>query len=232
MNGIRLTEFVKHLIILNVVIYVGLMIAPDFVYDEYFSLSKSDALGWRPTTMIDGQEWFIEKYDGQLFRTTKTTDFNPIQIVTHFFTHSKTDIFHIIFNMFVLAMFGPICETVLGSKRFLRFYLFCGVVGGTMIAFLDPSTVPVVGASGAVSGVMVAFAMMFPREKIQLLFIPFGFEARKFMLAIGAFSAFMVVLDFLDISVGGNISHFGHLAGMLAALLYFNLEKYMPALKD
>lgn len=158
----------------------------------------------------------------------RTDKFKPLQIITHFFSHSLDSLFHIIFNMFVLFSFGPILETVMGAKRFLAFYLFCGVVGGILVAVLDPSIIPVVGASGAIFGVMVAFAMYFPKQKLNIMFIPIGFEARKFIPAIGVISLVFVVLDYFGVDAGGGISHFGHLAGMIAAVLFFYGEKFMP----
>lgn len=254
----KLSPIVQHLLLLNVVIFIAMMVLPsqyNWVYNDYFSLHKPNLLPMRTTVLIDGQTYYIpsglELNDGTVMTSENSQDivdqapnlrqqikgmgsslsanaFHPVQIVTHFFTHSKTSLFHIIFNMFVLASFGPIVEMVIGSQRFLRFYLFCGVVGGIMIALLDPSPTPVVGASGAIFGVMVAFAMFFPREKLQIMFIPIGFEARKFIPAIGIISAVLVVLQYFGINVGGSISHFGHLAGMVAAGLYFYVEKNLP----
>ncbi len=158
----------------------------------------------------------------------RADEFKPLQIITHFFSHSRTSFFHIIFNMFVLASFGPILERVMGEKRFLAFYLFCGLVGGLLMAFLDPSISPVVGASGAIFGVMVAFAMYFPKTKLSFMFIPIGFEARHLVPFFGLVSLVFVVLQYAGINAGGPISHFGHLSGMIAAILFFYVEKYLP----
>lgn len=225
-----------------------------FLYTDYFSLHKPPGSIARTTVEVDGVDFFVpggtKLTDGtELSRRNVQTivdgseslqsefreaenlradKFKPVQIISHFFSHSLNDLFHIIFNMFVLASFGPILEMVMGKKRFLAFYLFCGVVGGILIALLDPSIWPVVGASGAIFGVMVAFAMYFPREKLNIMFIPIGFEARKLVPALGIISLVFVVLDFLGIEAGGSISHFGHLAGMIAAVLFFYVEKFLP----
>ena len=143
-------------------------------------------------------------------------DFLPVQIVTHFFNHGG--IFHIAINMFVLYNLGSPVESTFGSKRFLAFYLFCGVVGGVLTAFLDPSPIPVVGASGAISGVAVAFAMLNPKMKMVFLLIPFPIDAWKLILGFFVVSLGLVIYDYIrpyDGSVGG-ISHFGHLSGMVA----------------
>lgn len=225
-----------------------------YIYSDYFSLHKPANSIARTTVEIDGEPYFVpaglkltngteltrknaqdivdssealqQEFQGASF--LKADQFKPLQIITHFFSHSLTSIFHIVFNMFVLFSFGPILETVMGPKRFLAFYLFCGVLGGILIALLDPSVMPVVGASGAIFGVMVAFAMYFPKQKLNIMFIPIGFEARKFIPAIGVISLVFVVLDYFGVDAGGGISHFGHLAGMVAAVLFFYLEKFMP----
>ena len=123
--------------------------------------------------------------------------------------------------MYILAGLGPVTERVLGGKRFLRFYLFTGVVGGLLITLFDPSNAPVLGASGAISGVLVAFAIFFPDAKLGLLFIPIQFKARQFVIGLGILSAVLVVGQMFNPAIGGSISHFGHLAGMIAALLFY-----------
>lgn len=230
-----------------------------YIYSDYFTLHKPAKSIARSTVDINGVPYFVPSglklTDGteltrknaqdivdssaglqQEFKDAsflKANQFRPLQIITHFFSHSLSDFFHIIFNMFVLFSFGPILEMVMGAKRFLAFYLFCGVVGGILLALLDPSIAPVVGASGAIFGVMVAFAMYFPKQKLNIMFIPIGFEARKLVPALGAISLVFVVLQYFGVDAGGSISHFGHLAGMVAAVLFFYGEKFMPfSLKD
>jgi membrane associated rhomboid family serine protease len=134
--------------------------------------------------------------------------------------------------MLALASIGPLIELTIGPKRFLRFYLFCGVLGGILVAFLDPSVTPVVGASGAIFGVLVAFAIYFPHQKLMFFFLP-PIESRWIVIGLGLISAVLVVIQALSIDIGsvGMLSHFGHLAGMLSAVLYFYLERFMPILK-
>ena len=163
--------------------------------------------------------------------------FQPWQIITHMFMHG--DLSHIFFNMFALFMFGSQLERVWGPKRFLNYYLACGlgafflhevVVGYGY--FMDYGTwfptaealfpnlgysaaeraaarvfVPVVGASGAVYGVMVAFAMLYPRTPIMLLLLP-PLEARYVVTGI-------IALDVLLLNSGGNVARFVHLGGAL-----------------
>lgn len=249
----RLTPIVRHLVIINVIVYLGLMLltsqAGMQIYTDYFSLHKSNALGIHNTVNVNGKDVLlkpgadaeeVEQYLSNnpearkqyLMRGQTLDSFQPVQIVTYFFSHSMGNFLHIVFNMLVLASLGPITESVLGSKRFLRFYLFCGVFSGLTLAFLDPSPVPVVGASTAVSGVLVAFALLFPRQKLQFFLIPIGFEARWFVLGLGILSAVLTVAQLVSPGAGGMVSHFGHLMGMIGAILYFYLEKVVPALQD
>jgi membrane associated rhomboid family serine protease len=200
-----LPPVIKNLVIINAIVFVFLFwasgnaeFAPVLLN---FMLCKSDLIFSRPM--------FEEMY--------AYGEFKPLQLVTHFFSHKE--IFHILFNMMALTSLGSGVEYVMGSKRFLEFYLFCGFVGGLIIAFLDPSNNPVLGASGAISGVIVAFAFLFPKEKLSVFFLP-PIEARWVATGIGVLS-----LVFVLIGGGGFISHFGHLAGMVAALIYFGFYK-------
>jgi membrane associated rhomboid family serine protease len=120
----------------------------------------------------------------------------------------------------------------MGAKRFLQYYLFCGIVGGLLTAFLDPSPVSVVGASGALSGLLVALALYFPNLRMSLMFL-IPMRAITLAWGFGIFSAAFVLLNLVNPSsgVGGNISHFGHLAGMVAALIFFYIRPYVPFLR-
>jgi membrane associated rhomboid family serine protease len=245
----RLTPIVRHLVIINVVVYLGLMLltsqAGMGIYTQFFSLHKSNALGIHNTVNVNGKEILLkpgadaaevkaqlerdpELRKQYLMRGQTMDSFQPVQVVTYFFSHSLGNFLHIIFNMLVLASLGPITESVLGGKRFLRFYLFCGLFAGLALAFLDPSPVPVVGASTAVSGILVAFAMFFPRQKLQFFLIPIGFEARWFVLGIGVLSAVLTIVQVVSPSMGGSVSHFGHLMGMIGAIVYFYVERLIP----
>ena len=222
----RLTPIVQHLIIINVLVFFILTIANQgmlplpaseiypaeygkSILTDYFSLWKSDLILNRPYTGL----------------------FKPIQILTSFFAHEE--IFHILFNMLALASLGPPTEMVLRSKRFLRFYLFCGIVSGIALAFFDPSASPVLGASGAIFGVLTAFAIFYPTQRLSLFFLP-PVEARKLVGIIAAVSFGLMLLQLTGRNIGfaGRLSHFGHLTGMGAAYLYFYAEKYLPIGRD
>ena len=176
--------------------------------------------------------------------------FQPWQVVTHMFMHASLG--HIFFNMFALFMFGSQLERVWGPKRFLNYYLACGlgafflhemVVGygysttyGTWFPRVEdllPGAgytalhvqaqrmfVPVVGASGAVFGLLLAFGMLFPNTRLQLLFPPIPIKARYFVLGYGALELLLA----LDNNPGDNVAHFAHLGGMIFG--YLLLKKW------
>jgi len=138
------------------------------------------------------------------------------QVFTYQFLHGG--FFHIFFNMFVLWMFGTEVEASLGSKRFLKFYLICGTGAGiiTVIIFnILGSVITVIGASGAVLGVLVAFAVMNP-NRIVLLYFLFPIKV-KYLVMI------MVAIDLLAAwsgGGGGGVAHFTHLGGALIGFVY------------
>lgn len=142
-------------------------------------------------------------------------------LITSVFSH--TMFFHIFINMYAFFGFGTVLENVMGPKRFLRFYLIAGVTASichaSVSAFLlHEPTLPALGASGAVSGVILLFSLMFPQEKILLMgFIPIP--------AIFA-SALIIGLDvwgLIEQTRGGTlpIGHGAHLGGAFYGLIYY-----------
>lgn len=136
-------------------------------------------------------------------------NFRPYQVFTHMFTHA--DIGHIFFNMFNLWMFGRILESVWGPKKFLTFYLVCGI--GSAAAFLAEQYFTgghsyAIGASGAVMGVMVAFGYLFPNTELMFIFFPVPIKAKWIISA-------MVAIDlFSGLGKSGDgIAHWAHLGG-------------------
>ncbi len=156
--------------------------------------------------------------------------FKPLQILTHMFHHSG--LFHFVFNMWGLFIVGPTVEHALGSKRFLILYIVAGLgslllhVGApTLVNLLGGSTGagPVLGASGALFGILAAFGRIAPRAQMRLLFPPVTFRAEtliKFLfgseLALGLLRH-VGGIDFIP------FAHFAHLGGLVAglALMYF-----------
>jgi len=137
------------------------------------------------------------------------------QFVTYMFVHSNFE--HIFWNMFSLVMFGIPVENQLGSSEFLLFYLLTGVFSGivSFICYLLAGiNVFLVGASGAIYGVMLLFAVFYPRSRIFL----FGFIPIKAPLMIILYT--IIELYSQVFSYGGNVAHLTHLAGLLGAFLY------------
>lgn len=143
------------------------------------------------------------------------------QIATYMWLHAPESPLHLLFNMFGLWMFGSQVAGAWGTKRFLRFYLICGVGAGVVIAGwpallellgFDTSSyrLPTLGASGAVYGVLLAFSLLWPDRTIMLLFPPIPLKAIWFI----PFLFFMEV-----ISGPRNVSHVGHLGGVLVGFV-------------
>ncbi|MEO0899745.1 MAG: rhomboid family intramembrane serine protease [Bacteroidota bacterium] len=219
MNQLQLTPVVIRLLIINgalwLLLQIGLNVQPGLtedIYTNYLSLWKLDIL----------------HYQAEPIRAYTSERFNPIQLVSSFFTHDASSLRHLLFNSIFLIFLGPMTERVLGTNRFIRFYMFCGVIGGLIVTLFDPSPSPVVGASGALYGVATAFAYYFPDTKLSLLFLPISFTARQMIIGLTAIAAFFVVMQVTGNEMGGRISHFGHLSGVVAAVLYFQIERYLP----
>lgn len=157
---LRISETVKHLLIINFIVFIGLTILQN--------------------TNIDLLDYFV-------LHTPDTNNFKPIQLVTNMFTHLRFD--HIFFNMLVLFFLGPMVEYSLGHKRFLLLYLVAGIVGGAA-QLLVSSNAYILGASGATMGVTLAFATMFPNMKLMLLFPPIPIKAKYLALIIIAIDLF------------------------------------------
>lgn len=142
--------------------------------------------------------------------------FMPHQLITYMFMHGGFT--HIFFNMFALWMFGRIMEQVWGGSRFLLYYLVCGIGAGLVQEFgqalgiIAPYAMTI-GASGAVYGILLAFGMTFPEERLFIIPIPFPIKAKWFVCM------YAVIEIFEGISGADGVAHFAHLGGMLFGLL-------------
>lgn len=144
-------------------------------------------------------------------------------LLTSVFSHNM--LMHILINMFVLQSFGTIMAAVLGTRRFLTFYLVAGIVASFSHAFVSAFIVgnpdiPAVGASGAIAGVVLVFSLLFPREKILLFFI-LPLPAMVGALAFIALDIWGLVAQ----AEGGGlpIGHGAHLGGAFTGILYYLL---------
>lgn len=212
----------KHLIIVNVIIWLAAFISPDIrgVFERY----------------------------GALYYFT-SSQFNPVQLLTYMFLHF--DFWHLFFNMFALFMFGMTLERVLGQSRFLFYYVACGlgaaliqegvfaimvnnyasVLPDAMVVAAEqgryylgePASLklaalintPVIGASGAVYGILLAFAMIFPNLPLYIMFIPVPVKAKWVVIGY----AVIELLQAVSNNPGDNVAHVAHLGGMLVGLV-------------
>ncbi|MDO8969775.1 MAG: rhomboid family intramembrane serine protease [Saprospiraceae bacterium] len=182
--------------------------------------------------LLLGQDVFnYETYDydvmGRMYLASflpGSTHFEPFQIATHMFMHGG--LMHLLFNMLGIYWFGTMVEMVWKPQRFLFYYFACGLgawVAHTGIQWweldkmgIDPTTWngSMLGASGAVFGIMVAFAMNFPDMEIRLLFPPIAMKAKYFVPLIAVAE---LVFGIGGVSTG--IAHYAHLGGALTGFL-------------
>jgi len=197
--GFHLTPWVKKLIIANGVIFVSMWILGPRVIGFTF-------------------DWFAF-YPSADFLT------RPWGAVTYMFLHGG--IWHVLLNMLVLFFFGPPLESRWGGGEFLKYYFLCGVLG-VMLGFVIPGTtgIPVIGASAAVYGVMLAFAWYWPESPIYI----WGIFPVKAKYLVG-FLFFLTVMGTYS-DGGGGVAHFAHLGGLLVALVYLKWGSDLGARLD
>jgi membrane associated rhomboid family serine protease len=145
-------------------------------------------------------------------------NFEPWQLVSYAFLHGNFN--HLFFNMFALWMFGVPVERVWGSYRFVLYYAVC-VIGAAIIQLIVQQTsgnnYPTIGASGAVFGLLLAYGVMWPNNKMLLIFFPVPIKAKWFVLIYG-----IVELVFGVTGTMSQVAHFAHLGGLFfgAGLLW------------
>lgn len=138
--------------------------------------------------------------------------FGPWQLVSYAFLHGSFN--HIFFNMFAVWMFGLQLERAWGSRRFALFYLVCVIGAGftqLLVQQLTGSFWPTIGASGAVFGLLLAYGVMWPENRVMLLFLPVPIKAKWFVLIYGGIELVFGVTNTMP-----NVAHFAHLGGLFA----------------
>jgi membrane associated rhomboid family serine protease len=184
-----ITPTVKQLLIINVLFFIGSQYIGEMAYN-YFALFSFES-----------------------------PNFKIYQLLTHMFMHGS--ISHIAFNMFALYSFGSTLEQFWGSKKFLFFYISCGLGAGIINNlvnqyFLNDITTVAVGASGAIYGLLVAFAFMFPSAELAMMFIPVPIKAKYFVPGIIAVDLFLGLKGSSIFGSGGTgVAHFAHIGGAL-----------------
>ena len=144
------------------------------------------------------------------------SNFQPWQLVTYAFLHAG--LAHIFFNMLALYMFGAEIERLFGTRYYVLYYFACVVTAAlthlAMTALLGLPPEPMVGASGGIYGLLLAFGIYFPHRRVLLLFPPIPMPARVFVFG---FAALELILGVTQTAAG--IAHFAHLGGMLGGWL-------------
>jgi membrane associated rhomboid family serine protease len=141
--------------------------------------------------------------------------FAPWQLVTYAFLHGG--LLHLAFNMFALYMFGGALERVFGTRRYLTLYFVSVLSAATTqlaVAMLSGAIYPTIGASGGVFGLLLAYGMYFPHNRVMLLFPPIPLPARTFVVLYAVLELFLGVTGSQE-----GVAHFAHLGGMIGAWL-------------
>jgi membrane associated rhomboid family serine protease len=154
-----------------------------------------------------------------------TVGFQPWQLLTYGFMHANFG--HLFFNGIALYQFGARLEMLWGPKKYLTFFLVCVIGAGlcqlAFMAFLPQSAGPTIGASGGVYGLLLAYGLLFPRERVMLLIPPVPMSARTLVIVFGALSIIMGVTGTM-----GGVAHFAHLGGMLFGWLLIRYWQGKP----
>jgi rhomboid family protein len=183
----RLTPVVKNLLIINVIVFI-LQNIGSFPVTEYLSL------------------WNI-----------RTPYFEPYQLFTYMFAHGG--FMHILFNMIFLAFIGPILESFWGPKKFLIFYLVSGIGAAAFNIGIDymmgGGAGMMLGASGAIFGLLMGFGVLFPNMEVMLLIPPMPIKAKYLVFVIGGLTLLM--------DRSGSVAHFAHLGGALVGYIIIRI---------
>ncbi len=148
------------------------------------------------------------------------------QLVTYIFLHGP--IWHIGFNMYALWLFGNVLERVWGARRFVNFYFFTGIGAGitTIIVSLFTQELSLsIGASGAIYGVLLAFAILFPNTPLYLFFIPVPIRAKYAVIGLGVLAFYFAASGTLS-----GIANIAHLGGLLFGLLALKGPRWLRRL--
>ncbi|MFQ5956309.1 MAG: rhomboid family intramembrane serine protease [Candidatus Brocadiales bacterium] len=210
--GSKWTRAIKILISVNVGIFILQLL--------FFSISTQ----WSGGKPVEGMGLGYPDPFTKLFWFYPPDTFGNLwlwQLFSYTFLHSIYDPWHLIINMFALWMFGADVERTMGTKRFLTLYFTAGVFSALLSTVLGSNS-PILGASGAIFAVEVAFAMFFPEATIILFIFPI--KARHLVMIFAGITALNCLLP-----SGGNIAYYAHLGGLLYGFLFV---RYEPRLWD
>lgn len=138
------------------------------------------------------------------------------QPISYMFMHGG--FFHILFNMYTLVIFGSVVEQIIGPRKYLVFYLLSGLGAAALhlciMKWMGAPNIPMVGASGAIYGVLIAYALLFPDSRMTLLFPPVTLSAKWMVAIFAGIELFTGVTGSVE-----GVAHFAHLGGMIVGLL-------------
>lgn len=165
-------------------------------------------------------EWFaLWPPHGSL---SQAPDFAPWQLVTYSFLHASLG--HIFFNMLALYMFGGEIERLFGTRYYALYYFACVVTAAlthlVVTSWLGAPPAPMVGASGGIYGLLLAFGLYFPHRRVLLLFPPIPLPARVFVFGFAALELFFGITQ-----TAAGVAHFAHLGGMLGGWLMIQYRR-------
>ena len=159
-----------------------------------------------------------------------TVGFQPWQLVTYGFLHDPHNFGHLFFNGLALYQFGPRIEYSLGTRRFAAYFFTCMVGAGlcqllvtSLMADSGTNAFPTIGASGGIYGVLLAYGLMFPHDRVMLLIPPVPMSARTLVIVFGVIELVLGVTG-----TASGIAHFAHLGGMLFGWLLLRYWRGQP----
>lgn len=199
-----ISPVVRNLLILNVAIFFIQVLLPFGAVLSDFMMLKS------PFTFLENGE---VGYD---------PSFSPLQLITYMFIHANGS--HLFSNMLGLFFFGSAIEGFMGSKKFLMYYLITGIGAALIhfvITFFQGENSILLGASGAVFGVLVAYGYLFPNHEIIMFPIFFPVKAKYLITFYGLYEIFSGVNN-----AGSNVAHFAHVGGLVVGLILLRFFKF------
>ncbi len=175
------------------------------------NLIFANGIVWLMLILNGGLRYFLLS-EFALNRIDVVYNFKIWQLVTYMFLHDPGGFMHIFFNMIFLWMFGAELEHEWGTREFLKYYFITGIGAGVLNIILSPS--PTIGASGAVYGIMLAYALRYPDRYIYIYFL--------FPVKIKYFMAFLALVSFFSTfgAYGDGVAHAAHLGGILIGYIY------------
>ncbi len=210
--GSRWTRCIMILIIVNVSVFVVQLLFST-ISSQWGGVPGADIDSMMPQLAL-GPDQFTTMF--WLYQPLAIGKLWLWQFVTYMFLHSVSSPWHIIFNMLVLWMFGSQVERAMGTKKFLTMYFTAGVFAGVFCCLFTPDS-PIIGASGAIFAVEIAFAMFFPNTTV--IFYIFPIKAKYLVMIFAGITVISCIMP-----TSGSMAHFAHLGGLIYGFLFICYE--------